>query len=107
MYEQLSKMMHKMLEQDFNQAPRMVFMGRLRAALIDEGFSVETAENIVTRMKVDISEGALNDEQMTESIDIYSKLIVKISNAYLAHEFEDVDSALINSASELSFSIQI
>jgi hypothetical protein len=109
MYEKLIADVMSQLEGlsnlDFAELPSFVFMTGLRDQLVFTGFSVEDAESIVTAIEIEIAPGIITDQQLSEFITIYCKVINKIHDALKAKNFQNPTQVIKKLAGNFSLKI--
>ena len=80
----------------------MMFMSRLRKALMHRGIFAKVAEKVAVRVKVSLEAGAFTEEQIHEMAGHYADILVKLRDGFKKQDFLAADDALIEAASHMS-----
>ena len=89
------KMLEGMAEKDFYRLPSVVFVSKLRNALIDEHYlSKEAAETIVLAMDINIGE-EIPDVDLDRIVDACAAIIGKMFGAFGKHHFSTATPAFL------------
>lgn len=91
-----------MADLDTDNLPSMQFMGKLRAALIAEGFSVVLAERIVGAMEIELQPGSITDEELDELSVGFAVLVARMSKSLTKVGFENLDDVITRMASQFN-----
>lgn len=100
--QEILQMVRQFSQIDIAASPGIVFLGKMRSALIKQSFDAAAAEQIAAGMEVQITQGTLSDEELDEIADLYAGMIVKIYDALEAQGFKDPLEAVKRQASSMS-----
>ena len=97
------KMLEGMAEKDFYRLPSVVFVSKLRNALIDgHHLSKDDAEAFVLAMDINIGE-EIPDVDLDRIVNVYAAIIVKMFDAFGKHDFSTASPAFLKAmASKLT-----
>lgn len=100
--QQLVELVRQFTQIDTATLPAPIFLGALRRALIGRGFTAPDAEMIASRMKVEVSIGAMTAEQLEEIAGYYGDLLSKIAVSLRQQGFVEPMRALQEMAREMT-----
>lgn len=105
MAQQLIAQLKMMAAIDFENTPTFKFIGKLKAALVANNFTVELAETIALTMEVRLPEGSLDEDQLTEIAGLYAGMIGKLYDGLAKNGFTNPTDGIVLVAKSLSLTM--
>lgn len=91
-------------EVDYSNDPELLLRSRLRDALVKREFSTQDAEEIATTLKVELSAGMFNGNDLKKGADLFAKRLHAVRATFLEQNYRDPNGALKNYVKHLHFS---